>query len=277
MIKVRGVDAIKKINLTSIITPLSNPDQETSMSPYLCTCENERVVVKFAENIQGPRGLINEYIAFEIGRILKLPMPESYFVKVPTDSNLSITTHGEERLLEKRIAFGSKYLEKATAIYSERFIATCSNKSDMLLIILFDHLIHNVDRNTNLANTLFQSNTKLIYIIDHERIFGAGNIWDKHTCHRGENDKFRVESFQGNTLYGMINRNVNLMAQIPLAVSRIKSVGKMDLKNIIDHIPKDWDCNEEDRNALLSYLTTRFSRVDELVGILKNIHDLKPM
>ncbi len=239
------------------------------MSPYLCTCDKKRVVVKFAENIQGPRGLVNEYVAFEIAKILDLPTPECFFIKIPTDSALTITTHDEKRVLKKGIAFGSEYIDDATAIYNEKFIADSSNKNCMFLIILFDHLLYNVDRNSNLANTLYQSTTKRLFIIDHERIFGLGNIWDIHSCKKGAYQEFQIESFDGDGLYGMINRNVNLANQVNNAVNKIKEIKNEDLEKIIANIPDEWGCDIDERQALLEYIKVRISRIDELAKLLK--------
>lgn len=69
----------------------------------------------------------------------------------------------------------------------------------------------------------------------------------------------------------MINRNVNLREQIPNALNKVKTITNDQLSYIINNIPHKWGCNPEEKSALLNYLTTRLSRVNELVNLLSEV------
>jgi hypothetical protein len=264
------MDILKLKSVKGRVAGLESRD--TSMSPQICNTDDGDYIVKFVENQQGPRGLINEYVCYELAKILELPIPDAAFVEIEDGLEFEIEIRKKEiTKVESNLAFGSKFLENVNAVLTEGMVVECVNKEKFLSILLFDHIIENQDRDKNYGNLLMNRDNKIILVIDHERVFGAGNIWDQYTCYQRLGDDSKLLNFDEDSVYTWMRRNCDLTSYTKETLEVFEKVDSDTIDLIIEGIPDDWNCSKDDSNALRIYLKDRFKRVNKLVDMIINM------
>jgi hypothetical protein len=153
---------IRTVTVTRYVTPL----REGGSLPAIVEADDDGLyVLKFRGAGQGPRALIAELVAGEIGRLLELPVPEIVFAQV--DGALGRNEPDEEIRdlilgsagLNLGLDFlpGSLPFDPATAPRVDTDLASA--------IVWFDAYISNVDRTARNTNMLWWH--KQLYLIDH--------------------------------------------------------------------------------------------------------------
>lgn len=253
--------------LRSVLKKVSE-NIDTSMSPYFCNTDDGIYVVKFKENTEGSRGLVNEYICYELANLIGVPIPKAKLIEIPKESVFYIDNRSSNRVRVKfGFAFGSEFID-AMAVISEKMIFDCINKHDFLKIILFDHIIENMDRDTNYGNLLLDRNNNIVLVIDNERVFGAGNIWNEISCRQRMKDPNKLLNFKKNSIYFWMKNSTPLQNYRTEVESSFSKVSESDIHRIVNEIPSDWDCSPTDRRALIDYLLNRFTRVKSLLDLI---------
>ncbi len=244
----------------------------TSATPLICECSDGcHYYTKFYEGNEGPRELVNEFIGFELAKLLNLPIPNAALVKINNDFEAYIG--GEMKIISSshKYAFGSKEIASATATLSDKFIRECQNKQDLLPIIVFDHLVGNSDREYNLGNILYRYKDKIIFIIDHGRIFDVGTLWDQYTCRQRKNEEIILKDFTPNSLYGKIMDNVDLTVYKDECIQRFSKIRKEDIINVFNSIPSEWECNDIDKNEGIEFMWIRFQKYEYILNKILNV------
>jgi hypothetical protein len=152
---------VRTVAATRYVTPL----REGGSVPAIVEADDDGTyVVKFRAAAQGPKALVAELIAAELGRALELPIPEAVLVELDPVLGRSEPDPELQAPLKQSggLNFGLDYLPGAIA-----FDPLLGPPSAELAsrIVWFDALIANVDRTPRNPNLLVWH--KQLYLIDH--------------------------------------------------------------------------------------------------------------
>ncbi len=153
---------IRTVNVTRYVTPL----REGGSLPAIVEADDDGLyVLKFRGAGQGPRALIAELVAGEIGRLLGLPVPEIVFAKLDGAIGRNEPDFEIKDLIEASVGLnlGLDFLPGSLP-----FDPAASPRVDPKLasaIVWFDAYISNVDRTARNTNMLWWH--KRLYLIDH--------------------------------------------------------------------------------------------------------------
>ena len=153
---------LRTLTVTRYVTPL----REGGSLPAIVEAEDDGLyVLKFRGAGQGPKALIAELVAGELGRALGLPVPEIVFMELDPVLGRSEPDFEIQALIKASagLNLGLDYLPGALA-----FNPPDANNLDPLLassIVWFDAYISNVDRTPRNTNMLFWH--RRLMLIDH--------------------------------------------------------------------------------------------------------------
>jgi hypothetical protein len=283
-----SISASKFVGVLSTVPPTPPPlvtavehirRMRGGSQPHLMRCSDGHFyVVKFRNNPQGPRILINEYFAGKLARLLGLPCPDICLVDVQQDlvrrtPELSFELPRPPIPVAIGLAFGSEYpsrgrgahrtLQSVLELHAASAPVKVENLSDLFGILMFDKWTSNTDhrqilcleRPTELGKTL------QMFIIDNGFCFG-GPTWrftdlPRHGLYLDRSIYSTFHSFQ--TLEPWLER---LDARVTLE----------ELARITEQIPDSWI--KDYRNDLLKMVKTLYERkknVSALVRLSLNV------
>ncbi len=172
--------ALRTVRATRYVTPF----REGGSLPGLVEADDDGLyVVKFRGAAQGPRALVAEVIAGELGRAIGLPVPELVFVDV--DPGLTAQDPDPDpfvqELLERSpgLNFGVDYLP-GSLTYSPAADAP-PDPAFAADVVWFDSLVTNTDRSARNPNILAWH--RRLYLIDHGAALYIHHSWrdpDEH-------------------------------------------------------------------------------------------------
>ena len=249
--------ALRTVTATKYLMPF----REGGSLPGLVEADDDGLyVVKFRGAAQGPRALVAEVIAGELGRALGLPVPELVFVDIdPALAGVEPDPWVGE-LLERSpgINLGLDYLPG-----SMTFDPRADGRPDADLaadIVWFDALITNTDRSPRNPNLLSWHHR--LWLIDHGASLFIHHTWRDPFAHaRRELDT--------------IAEHVLLPYASPLAGAHDRlapQVTEATLRSIVELVPDDWlepvpaiGGPADLRDAYVRYLRTRVASRTALV------------
>lgn len=233
---------LRTLTATRYVTPL----REGGSLPAIVEADDEGMyVLKFRGAGQGPKALIAELVAGEIGRALGLPVPEIVFMEL--DGLLGRSEPDFEVYNLVKISAGLNlamdYLPGSVA-----FNTMDSQLLDTRLaseIVWFDAYASNVDRTPRNTNMLFWH--KRLMLIDH----GAALYFHHATSDYLARSQDPFKHIKGHVL-------------LPVAsdLAEVDSLCKQRLtpevlEAVVNEIPASWLEQEEQRTTYLEYLQTR--------------------
>ena len=258
---------MKKIELVSIRRNIPT----TSAQPFVCVgSDNNLYYTKFVECREGSKELINEFIAYNLAKLLKLPIPEGVLIDVTKEYD-NIFLDDKVVTIKPNLAYGSKQLKYVQSLIDDNFLRECENKQDLLSVLVFDHIIDNNDRNNNVTNMLYRYGDKIVFIIDHGRIFDIGTLWNEVSCIQRKDDEVELKSFESDTLYGRIYDNITLKDYKDECLDKFSKIQYNDLELIFESIPSEWNCSEKEKDACLEYLCNRFKQYKSIVDKILSV------
>jgi len=233
-------------------------------------------IVKFRNNPQHRRILVNELIAAEILTYLQVSAPASELIQVPAEflrenPDASIQLGSQIITPESGWAFGSRHPGEpdTTAIYDfvpDSLLAQVQNLSDFLAVLAFDKWTGNSDGRQSI---FFRAQLKewiphikagprktgfIALMIDHGFIFN-GPYWN-----------FTESALQGLYSRRMVYEPVTSADSFQPCLDRIEHFPDEVLDRALRRIPPDWIENEEEAlERLLESLLRRRKRIIELV------------
>lgn len=240
--------------------------------PYYIVCDDAEVyAVKFKENPQGLRVLVNEYVCAEIATILELPLASPVFVQISDkfarDYEKELFSHVEQNV-GAGIHFGTKKVRKVYPITDANMLKQARNCNVIPEIILFDQLVCNRDRDSNGGNLLFDYSNMEIVVIDHTHTFDLGSIWTSIDLSQRIGEPFQPFDISGyvyNKLVPFISGNNPFYS----SMQKMRRLNGDILWDIIDRVPDEWGITNEEKEILHLYLLDRLERIDEVLPILK--------
>ncbi len=229
-----------------------------SRSHIMASEDGSIFFVKFKENPQGIRVLVNELVANKIACLLDLPCPEGFIAEL-----------GERFLLASKISpmdgktispgqhFCCRQIENIYHGVPRNLIPNVKNTKHFPGIILFDMFVNNSDRNSD-GNYLIvnaKDNSYELCIIDHGHCFG-NPVWDTTITDR-------VGTWSQSILPPMANyiRGFNPFQEY---IEKVKTLSNKLFSSMVADIPNEWEINESERRALTGFLIGQRDKIEEI-------------
>lgn len=223
-------------------------------------------VVKLFGNKIGPKALANEALAMVLGSKIDLCFPPSGIVWL--DSKL---LQQNKRLRKTAVHLGPhfacRYLSRST--YVNRFeLNRAANRKELAGVMLFDHMLHNIDRTHNRKNLLIrmENGQHRIYAIDHSHLFRRGR-WTINSLMDLEDDL----TVNTRRTYGLLLKHYLYPQDFADYAAAIKALGDEELEQAVNTIPEEWLPDADERRALAHHLAVRRNRIDAIVERLVSL------
>ena len=242
---------IRTVTATRYVTPL----REGGSLPALMEADDDGLyVVKYRGAGQGPKALIAELIAGEVGRLFGLPVPELVRVELPAALASGEPDPEIQALLAASagLNLGLDFLPGALAFDpAGRRMVDPTFAAD---VVWFDALVANVDRTARNANMLWWD--ARWWLIDHGAALYVHHRWGD-------------PAQQARRDFPAIREHVLLPAAGSLVEADARLAGVLDadtIWSVLATIPDEWLSNDPDvggpdqqRDAYLTYLQGRLA------------------
>src|SRR5271154_5916085 len=168
---------IRTVMASRYVTPL----REGGSLPAIIEADDEGLyVLKFRGAGQGPKSLIAELLAGEIGRLAGLPVPEIVFVELPAELARTEPDPEIQSLIRASAGLnialdylpGSVTFDPLVAVPDARLAAS---------IVWFDAFVCNVDRTVRNVNMLIWH--RRLWLIDHGASLYFHHAWNGRDRH----------------------------------------------------------------------------------------------
>lgn len=250
----------------------------SSTDPFEAKIDNTFVYVKSFGGRWTNKVLINEYVCLNMAKALDIPIPEGGICNITENTDIKAVEddidYGEDI---KGIGFYSeKIYNVAPSIKAYTVFSNIINIEDINSIILFDHLIYNIDRHK--GNLLLHYGNTIegyrMYLIDHSHVFNLRHNWDVAGLQKlMDKDDYKDKNILNDNykdLYryffdiGAIKRDL-----LEKAAEKFKNtITKEFLDGIINNVPKVWYLKIEDLNKLRDYIMYRLSHIDFIIEMI---------
>jgi len=223
-------------------------------------------VVKYKNNPQGIRILVNEWVASNLAQLLSLPSPECSLIML--DKQLleieSTSIPGTTTKVEVGLSFGSRYIDNADNNPTRYQMDRLDNTGIIPGIIVMDTWIDNPDRDDRDRNF---SNI----------IVSPSSIRSKYTLHLIDLGKVSSSHWTANEL---LNRKTALNLRghnrlfAPLILGRpvfqpflevLESVSAEEIESVVATVPDEWNLSQEEAAVLVKFLKQRKNLVREII------------
>lgn len=249
-----------------------------STDPIHCVVEGERFVAKWQYCEQEHYSLINEFIGYEICKLLLIKLPDHEFVTI---SEKGLESNNTEFSFEVgHVFFASKYIEKTAPLTSGMQLKTVEHK-EILKMIFIDILLCNKDRNK--GNILLHKSKStpnvIVYPIDYTHAFHLGCTWPggffKSVLNLPECLDDISQYLLDHQGYQIILSTLTFTEEsIEHLCQEMKMLlKKIDLVDIFSRIPLELKkiCEEEDFEDFIDFLRLRFASVDNIKEALVDL------
>jgi hypothetical protein len=244
--------AIRTIAASRYVTPL----REGGSLPAIIEADDEGLyVLKFRGAGQGPKVLIAELLAGQIGRLLGLPVPEIVFVNLPAGLARTEPDAEIQQLIRKSagLNLALDYLPGSVTFDPLVFQPDAELAS---AIVWFDAFTCNVDRTARNVNMLMWH--RRLWLIDHGAALYFHHAWSNGAQHAAS----PFSLIKDHVLLRYAGRLEEVDAQMNACLTAALSDGKV--AEIIELIPDGWLEDDpafagknQQRQAYLSYFTER--------------------
>ena len=115
-------------------------------------------------------------------------------------------------------------------------------------------------------------NRELI-LIDHSHTFNLGALWDEYQLRRKiEEEDYKDDFIMRNNAY-LYSKFKNVMSIDMVIMQETidyfrKNITIEDIREVINYIPKYWEINKDDLEALIDYIVYRFEHIDYFANII---------
>jgi hypothetical protein len=242
MLKLRTVTASR------YVTPL----REGGSLPAIVEANDDGLyVLKFRGAGQGPKALIAELLAGEIGRLAGLPIPEIVFLDLPAELARTEPDAEIQSLIRASVGLniGLDYLPGSVTFDPLVFVPDEQLAS---AIVWFDAFVCNVDRTARNVNMLIWH--RRLWLIDHGASLYFHHAWTQHDQHA--TNPFPLIRDHVLLKYAAVLNEVDERLKSSFTAGR--------LADIVQSIPDSWlpddrgfPGKDAQREAYLHYFTDR--------------------
>ena len=233
-------------------------------SPQLFRADDGQVyVVKLQRNRLGTKILANELLAVKIGERLKLCFPASGVIELSQETINSYPRLAKAGVMPGR-QFACRYLSHT--MYVDRGkLAKAVNKEQLAGVMLFDHLLHNIDRTWNRKNLLIrhEQDGPKVYAIDNSHLFLRGR-WTADSL-KDLAGRMKVNSRRS---YGVLLKYYLRPEHFASYAQAMLAISNEDVADIVFGIPEEWLPSHEERAALIEHIIIRRELVPDICRML---------
>jgi hypothetical protein len=168
---------LRTVTASRYVTPL----REGGSLPAIIEADDDGLyVLKFRGAGQGPKALIAELLAGEIGRLAGLPVPEIVFGELPAELARTEPDAEIQSLIQASVGLnialdylpGSVTFDPLVYVPDEQLASA---------IVWFDAFVCNVDRTARNVNMLLWH--RRLWLIDHGAALYFHHAWNRHDQH----------------------------------------------------------------------------------------------
>ncbi len=244
---------IQTLLRTSKVTRYVTPLREGGSLPALVEADDDGMyVLKFRGAGQGPKALVAELVAGEIGRLLGLRVPELVFLELDPALGRSEPDYEIRSLIQNSagLNLGLDFLPGALPYTPAlRFAVAPALASD---IVWFDAYVTNIDRTVRNTNMLIWH--KELWLIDHGAALYVHHTWDNYL----ERSRSPYADVKNHVL-------LRYASELAAANERLRPLlTPSALGAIVAAIPDEWLAGDtsfatiqEQRGAYMAYLLSR--------------------
>ncbi|PEJ25042.1 hypothetical protein CN689_26385 [Peribacillus butanolivorans] len=226
-------------------------------NPKLIECSDGNIyVVKFM-NAEFKRSIINDWIAYQLGKLINLPMPDCEIISIP-DGLIQSSEIFKKTGVSAGLAFGSIFKKNKISV-NNNSLAKCRNINNLADMFIFDMWINNRDRNKNNMIIVNDHQPTLLFI-DHEKAF-CGRNWKEHDLIKFS--EILNPRWSKNQIYFIQHLKNNDLFQNPLQL--IQSLTIAQIREAVYSIPKEWNLKESEQEHLIDFLVKRRELLGEQI------------
>jgi len=230
---------VRLIRATRYLTPL----REGGSVPAVVEADDDGTyVAKFRGAAQGPRALVAELVAGELGRLLGLPVPQLALIELDAVLARSEPDPEIQELLRASAGLNIALDYLPGALNWEPGLAPPPDPALAAAVVWFDALISNVDRTARNPNLLLWH--RALYLIDHGAALYFHHDWPNTA------DDARARS---RAPFAMIRNHALLPLAGDLAAADAAlapQITPVALQAIAADIPDDWLAGPEPPEAM---------------------------
>ncbi len=233
--------------------------------PLLLRLEDGRVAhVKFQQNPQTTRSLINDLIGTILGRYLDAPAAEAVLVEVNTQLRARIPYLTKYRWLPG-LQFGTIFLDNAIPIRKLKEYRDIANWSELPLCMLLETWLYNQDVKLSHVLCIPEHNQVRMIMVDHGFIFPSGPSWSVHDLKKHRRD------FPSPAPLTWLASKSPSRFYFDDAVNRINSLSQNDLSELINLVPADWGLSSRRMRAIVDFLMFRQNKLTKVAQNLETL------
>ena len=247
---------IRTVTASRYVTPL----REGGSLPAIIEADDDGLyVLKFRGAGQGPKALIAELLAGEIGRLAGLPVPEIVFANLPPDLARTEPDAEIQSLIDASggLNLALDYLPGSVTFDPLVFQPDAELSS---AVVWFDAFVCNVDRTARNVNMLMWH--RRLWLIDHGAALYFHHAWNQ----RDQHALTPFSRIKDHVLLKFASRLAQVDAEMKtrLAIDQIA--------RIVELIPESWladdpgfESKSQQRDAYLNYFAARLAASDIFV------------
>jgi hypothetical protein len=238
------------------VTPL----REGGSLPAIIEADDDGLyVLKFRGAGQGPKALIAELLAGEIGRLAGLPVPEIVFVELPAELARTEPDAEIQSLIQASagLNIALDYLPGSVTFDPLVYVPDAPLAS---AIVWFDAFVCNVDRTARNVNMLIWH--RRLWLIDHGAALYFHHAWDSHDRHATKPFALIKDH--------VLLKYADALGDVDARMAALLTADK--LANIVQLIPDSWLADDPgfpsktaQREAYLGYFELRMQSSDVFV------------
>lgn len=234
--------------------------------------DEQTYVVKFRNNPQGRRVLVNEWVTSELLQASGIQTPQATLVHVtPEFLELNPAVHlrdGNERVaVEPGVHFGSQYPGDAasTVVYDflpDAMLSQVDNLEDFLRVLVFDKWLGNTDG----RQCVFYRQPARVSGSDTKRVRWVASMIDHGLSFNGGQWNFPDCPIHGLYGRGLVYNSVRSLDDFEPWLEELSNVTEDLIARATTRMPAEWVENDGDGlKRLLDHLFQRRTRVPELL------------
>jgi hypothetical protein len=247
---------IRTVTASRYVTPL----REGGSLPAIVEADDDGLyVLKFRGAGQGPKALIAELLAGEIGRLAGLPIPEIVFVMLPPDLARTEPDAEIQSLIGASggLNIALDYLPGSVTFDPLVFQPDAELAS---AVVWFDAFVCNVDRTARNVNMLMWH--RRLWLIDHGAALYFHHAWN-------QSDQHALTPFPRVADHVLL-KLASRLAQVDGEMRTRLAIDK--IAGIVELVPDAWladdpgfESKSQQRDAYLNFFTTRLAASDIFV------------
>jgi len=230
---------VRTVRAIRYLTPL----REGGSVPAIVEADDDGTyVAKFRGAARGPRALVAELIAGELGRLLGLPVPQLVLIEVDAVLARSEPDPELQDLLRKSAGLNLALDYLPGALNWEPGLAPPPDRALAAAVVWFDALVTNVDRTPRNPNLLRWH--RALYLIDHGAALYFHHDWPRTAADRLARSR---------TPFAMIRNHALLPFAGDLAAADAALAPRITepaLAAIVAQVPDDWLSGDEPPEAM---------------------------